>query len=540
MNSTYSSTVPPLLPKVSITGRQLGRPTIVSALAPYIYISAPMATTSHLTTMLDSGLQPKIASPAPILQKAQTGLEMANLNFDTRPNGQAHGVSPPATPPPGAHNPLTPHELESVPPRPPTPISRSSSSLSRPSVAVSPSLKSPPRNMSRFINACLISIVLGLNDSAPGALLPYIEDYYSISYGTVSLIFVAYAIGFVSAAPFTKWLQLKLGRGWFLFLSQMLVVVEYIVIVIRPPFVAMVLSFYISGLGSAWTLSVNNVFVTGLKNSTSLLGVFHGCYGVGGILGPLIATGFVSSGRSWSDFYYVTLGLAAFNAISAYWTSRGYEKEQQSQAPLQPDAGQSSRLRALLKTLRNRTTLLGAAFIFAYQGAEVSLSGWILSFLLTTRPHPASQTVSMGYITSGFWGGITLGRFILSHVMQRMGERLAVFVLIIGSAIFQLLVWFVPNIIGEAVAVAFVGLLLGPIYAFAIAAYNRLLNRDELVSALSFVSAMGSSGGAVAPFITGIISQKTGIWVVNPIAIGLFGAMALAWLLLPRTPKRRE
>jgi len=357
---------------------------------------------------------------------------------------------------------------------------------------------------------------------------------------------VAYAIGFIIAAPLTKWLQTKLGRAWFLLLSQTLVICEYVIIVVRPPFVIFVLSFFMSGLGSAWTLSLNNVFVSGMQNGTSLLGVFHGCYGVGGILGPLLATALVSSGRPWSDFYFVTLSLAIFNAICAFWTSRGYEQELSIPAQLQPtgsrqqDASQSSRIRALLKTIHNRTTLLGAAFIFAYQGAEVSLSGWIVSFLLTTRPHPASQSSSLGYVTSGFWGGITLGRFVLSHFMQRLGQRVAVTALIIGSALLQIAVWFVPDIIGEAVAVAFVGLLLGPIYAFAISTFSRLLNRDDLVSALSFVSAMGSSGGAVAPFVTGVVSQKVGIWVVNPIAMGLFGAMGIAWLLLPKTPKRRE
>ena len=501
-----------------------------------------MATSTLTTTILESEPQPAIASPPPVLQKAPNTLELSTLHFGNRNHGgKALGVSTPANTV-GVQTPRTPRELESNPPTP----TRASSPTRRPPVTEVQSLKSPAGNLYRFINSCVISFVLGLNDSAPGALLPYIEAYYSIAYGTVSLIFVAYAIGFVGAAPFTNWLQAKLGRAWFLLLSQSLVVCEYVMIVIRPPFAVVVVSFFIAGLGAAWTLSLNNVFVSGMKNGTSLLGIFHGCYGVGGILGPLIATALVGSGRYWSDFYFVTLALAVVNAVGAFWTSRGYEKELsmsnelQSTPSHQQDAGQPSRVRALLKTLRNRTTLLGATFIFAYQGAEVSLSGWILSFLLTTRPHPESQSVSLGYVTSGFWGSITLGRFVLSHFMQRLGDRTAVVVLIIGAALLQIVVWLVPAIIGEAVAVALVGLLLGPIYAFSISAFSRLLNRDELVNALSFISAMGSSGGAVAPFVTGIVSQQVGTWVVNPIAVGLFGVMGLAWLLLPRIPKKRE
>ena len=489
--------------------------------------------------MLEFEPQSKIASPPPAFQKAPRTFELDSLTFGTRYNG-------PETP--GTSNafefqiPRTPNDVESNPPTP----TRSRSTTRRASVAVAQSLSSPRGNLYRFLNSCFISLVLGLNDSAPGALLPYIESYYSISYGIVSLLFVANAIGFISAAPFTSTLQTKAGRAGILLVSQALILTAYVLIVSRTPFSVVVVSFFLSGLGAAWALAVNNVFVAGLNKGTELLGVFHGCYGVGGILGPLLATALVSSGRNWSDFYFVTLSLVAFNGFCAFWTSRGYEKELSSSAEQQlttsnqTDTNQPSRLRALLKALHNRTTLLGAAFIFAYQGAEVSISGWILSFLLTTRPHPESQSPSLGYITSGFWGGITLGRFVLSHIAHRLGERIAVTVLIIGAALLQIAVWFVPDIIGEAVAVSLVGLLLGPIYAFAISVYSRLLNRDELVSALSFVSAMGSSGGAVAPFVTGIVSQKVGTWVVNPVAIGLFAVMVAVWLTLPRVSKRRD
>ena len=498
-------------------------------------------TASFAATFLDLDSHAKVTSPPPAVQKAPTAFELDNLTFGTRYNGPN---TPDSVTSFGAQTPRTPNELESNPPTP----TRARSTTRGASTTAVQSLNFPSGNLYRFLNSCLISLVLGLNDSAPGALLPYIETYYSITYGTVSLLFVANAIGFILAAPFTSWLQTKLGRAGILLLSQALIVGAYVLIVSRVPFAVVAVSFFLSGLGSAWTLAVNNVFIASMTNGTALLGVFHGCYGVGGILGPLIATALVSSGRNWSDFYFVTLSLATFNGLCASWTSRSYEKQlsastdisltfsnQSNATPAQP-----SRLRTILKALHNRTTLLGAAFIFAYQGAEVSISGWILSFLLTTRPHPESQSPSLGYVTSGFWGGITLGRFVLSHLAHRLGERVAVIVLVVGAALLQLVVWFVPDIIGEAVAIALVGLLLGPIYAFAVSTYSRLLDRDELVSALSFVSAMGSSGGAVAPFVTGIVSQKVGTWVVNPVAISLFAGMVGMWLLLPRVSKRME
>jgi fucose permease len=117
---------------------------------------------------------------------------------------------------------------------------------------------------------------------------------------------------------------------------------------------------------------------------------------------------------------------------------------------------------------------------------------------------------------------------------------MSVVALVIGSAAFQLLVWLLPNVIGEAVAVAIVGLLLGPVYPLATGVFSKLLPRNIQMSSLGFVASMGSSGGALAPFLTGLLAQKLGTVVLNPICIALFIVMEIAWFLLPKQQKRTE
>lgn len=51
-------------------------------------------------------------------------------------------------------------------------------------------LSNPPMNRWRFLSACLMCFANGLNDSAPGALIPYLEKGYEIGYAVVSLIFI--------------------------------------------------------------------------------------------------------------------------------------------------------------------------------------------------------------------------------------------------------------------------------------------------------------------------------------------------------------
>lgn len=302
----------------------------------------------------------------------------------------------------------------------------------------------------------------------------------------------------------------------------------------------------------ATNLAIGQVFCSNLANNTALLGVFQGAYGIGGITGPLIATALVSHGSKWSRFYIIELCLAFINLLFSAWAFWNYEKDSETSDSVLPSPAPASQQAAARRgpkesikrswhsfrtLLTNKPTVLGALFIFAYQGAEVAISGWIISFLVQIRHGDPSK---VGFVTSGFWAGITVGRFTLSFLAHRVGERPSVFLFAAGALILELLVWFVPSIPGDSVAVAFSGVLLGPVYPCAVHIFQRLIPRNRMISSLSLIGSVGSSGGAVAPFMTGILAQKVGTFVLHPICIGLFMAMAVTWWMLPVPEKRDE
>lgn len=491
---------------------------------------------SHsIGAFIDLEQRPSIQGPPAALRKAPplpdvpAGYELDDLTRNRPHDGP---FSEPPTPS-GARTPKSPNELEMS--RPPSPVADDAADVVQ-------TLNNPPVNKWRLLSCCCMCFANGLNDSAPGALIPYMERDYGIGYAVVSLIFVTNAIGFISAAPLTQVLQGRLGRAKVLVLAEGIMLAGYIMLVVPSrPFPVVVLAFLLLGVGIALNLAPNNVFCANLANSTTTLGLFHGSYGIGGTIGPLMATALVSHGSTWSTFYTISIGITVLNLFLAYTTFRHYERDNPPLTTLQVTASGSevniSKSRLLKQSLKNKTTVLGALFIFAYQGAEVSISGWVISFLISYRHSSPSR---VGYVTAGFWAGITLGRFLLSHPAHKLGEKRAVALLIVGAAAFQLLVWLVPNVIGEAVAVAIVGLLLGPVYPCATAIFSRLLERRLQMTSLAVVSAFGSSGGAVAPFFTGLLAQGVGTWVLHPICIGLFSAMMGCWFGLPRVGKRRE
>ncbi|KAI9728596.1 MAG: hypothetical protein M1834_007624 [Cirrosporium novae-zelandiae] len=441
------------------------------------------------------------------------------------------GIQTPA----GAITPKTPNELEMS--LPPTPKESEAANIAH-------SIMKPYMNRFRYATACVTCFLNGMNDGAPGALIPYMEEYYHIGYAIVSLVFISNALGYIVAAPMVHALDSRFGRSKVLMTAECIRSLAYIAMVCTPSFPVIVVAFFFVGLAMATGLALNNVFCVNLVDSTTALAGYHGSYGIGATISPLIGTALVSHGILWSRFYFITIVLSIGNFFLAGWSFKNYAADLPTRliSALQQTVSRMSeenpsKMRILKNALKNRTTILGALFTFAYQGAEVAISGWVISYLITYRDGDPSK---VGYVSAGFWAGITLGRFTLVHQAHRIGEKYFVSALTAGALIFQLLVWLIPNVIGEAVACALLGYLLGPIAPTSTAIFSKLLPRSIQMSSLSFVSAMGSSGGAIWPFMTGLIAQSAGTFVLHPICIGLYVVMLAFVALLPRVGKRVE
>lgn len=330
-------------------------------------------------------------------------------------------------------------------------------------------------------------------------------------------------------------------------LSEAMMSAAYVIIACSPPFPVVVVAYLIMGFGNALNLALNNVFCANLSDSTVILGLAHGSYGVGGIVAPIAATSIVSNGIFWARFYLIPLGIRCFCFFYAGWAFWNYENEgtthfanslqhipgRQATAEL----GKTGRLGMLGRALKNTTTLVGALYIFAYQGGEVSESGWFVSYLIDYRK---GNPAKVGYVSSGFWAGITVGRFTLTHLAHTLGEKRCVVAMTLGAIAFQLMAWLIPNVIGNAVSVAIVGLLLGPVYPCAMTIFTKLIPGNLQVIAIGFIASAGSSGGAIVPFLTGLIAQSAGTFVLHPICISFFTLMLCCWAVLPRVAKRND
>ncbi|KAH6981552.1 hypothetical protein BKA56DRAFT_672363 [Ilyonectria sp. MPI-CAGE-AT-0026] len=78
--------------------------------------------------------------------------------------------------------------------------------------------------------------VSGANDAAYGALIPYLETYYDLSYLVVSLIFLSPFVGFMVSAAVNNWLHMKIGQRWIGFLCGACHTITYLILSQHPPY----------------------------------------------------------------------------------------------------------------------------------------------------------------------------------------------------------------------------------------------------------------------------------------------------------------
>lgn len=400
------------------------------------------------------------------------------------------------------------------------------------------SASNPPRNKWRIYAVYYCQVANGFNDAAPGALLHYIEQDYNISYSVVSLIWMLNALGFIFVACMSHKIQKHLGKFKSLLLGTLSSILMYSIVLSGTKFPVIVFGFFFGGCGLAIVLSQFNVFLSRLDKLSKYLSICHGSYGVGATISPLIATAIASKGIKWHYFYLILLALMISNTIIFSFVFKGADVDlapwdHDDVVHPEQDKGNS----AFMDAVKNRLTWIAAFFVLFYQGAEVSLAGWIVTFLLDYRH--GDKTV--GYVASGFWGGLTVGRLLLARPLHKyFGVRRSIIVVTLISLVLVILSWVIHNVLVVGIFISLSGVFIGPNYPLMISLVADLLPRKIQVVSLTITSAFGSSGGAIFPFVVGLISQRAGAFVVLPSFLALYSTMLVLWLMLPNKERLQK
>lgn len=370
--------------------------------------------------------------------------------------------------------------------------------------------------------------LIGANGGAVGVLLPSIGIYYNVDKSVLGFLFLASSIGYFLSAFSSSLLLEKLGQRLFLIVGALTFLLGTLTLGIKPPFAIVLATRLLLGFGMAIIETGLNAYVVTLPHRTSRLNSLHAFYGLGALIGPAIAAVLLAMNWGWNSVYLVwcllSLPLLVGFAIA-------FSRKLPRAAAREDE--ETSTGNVLIEAIKLPIIWWASLFLLLYVGIEVSLGSWSYSFLVEGQHQ---QIFLSSLIVSGYWLGLTLGRFTLSAVAERLGLSNVglIYLCMAGILVGVLIIWLLPFALFAAIGFCFIGFSLGPIYPTTVALVPNLVSSRLVSSAIGFLVSLSILGIALFPWLAGILAQGIGIWSLLPYTVMLTALMLVSWWVVFR------
>jgi fucose permease len=365
-------------------------------------------------------------------------------------------------------------------------------------------------------------VLVGLGAGATGVLVPYQLADYRISKVLLGLLFFAFSGGYVLSGLANGALIRWLGTRGQLVLGCSVYLVTAFGIGLHPSFPLLAVGSVAFGFGTGILDAGLNAYVATLPNHTSLLNYLHAFFGVGALLGPLLAGEIVDHRRlPWQDTYLV-LGAVSAPLLIGF----AVVLPRRVSVPLSSGA-------ALRPALRRPEVWLAATFLVLYVGVEVTVGNWGYSLLTLGQ---GREGLLASRVVSGYWLGLTVGRFLINAIASRLGVSLQrmMYGCLAGVIAATLLTWWGPNAAVGALGFGLMGFFLGPMFPTTIAVTPRLLPGRLVATAIGLLVGASVIGGAFFPWLAGALAQGLGLRSLLPYLLVLAMLQTVGWWSIAR------
>jgi FHS family Na+ dependent glucose MFS transporter 1 len=260
------------------------------------------------------------------------------------------------------------------------------------------------------------------------------------------------------------------------------------------------------------------------------MNALHFFFGVGAFISPIIIAQAVlmTGGVRWAYWILAFLILPVAVGLSRLPSPAAPGSEDESAAS---DGDETGVPRTSRSNHRVDVTLAVwiALFFFLYVGAEGSFGGWIATYAKATG---LGGSATAAYLTSVFWGALTLGRLLSIPLAARFSPRqvLAGDLMVCLISIFALLIWSGSEVI-TWIGTFGAGLGMASIFPTTISLAERHTTITGTVTSWFFVG--GSLGGMTIPWAIGQLFESVGprVTVFAIIAAVVLDAVIFAFIV---------
>ena len=358
---------------------------------------------------------------------------------------------------------------------------------------------------------------LGLTTGALGPTLSGLAEQTGSRLDEISFLFMARSLGYLFGSfgggrLFDKAPGNRVMAGALVVMAAMMALIPSVLVVWLLTVVAVMLGAAEGALDVGGNTLL--VWAHGERVGPFMNGL-HFFFGVGASLSPIIV-GQARSLTNNNSLAYRALALLLLPA--AIWLLRLPSPQSRSVSKHRPASQTDLRLVALV-----------ALFFFLYLGAEIGFGGWIFTYAVKLN---LSSERGADYLTSAFWGSLTLGRLLAIPIAVKLRPRiilLADLALCIASITMILLL---PDSVAALWSGTFgIGLAMASIFPTTFSFAERRMNITGKVTGWFLVGA--SAGAMLVPWLIGQLFESIGprvmmltILIDLALAAGIFAILA--------------
>ncbi len=242
----------------------------------------------------------------------------------------------------------------------------------------------------------------------------------------------------------------------------------------------------------------------------------HFAFGLGAFLAPIIVAQITAPGSNLTLAYWA---LAALIVPASLWILR---------LPSPAPAPRPAEATAQAGRVNYRLIALLAAFFALYVAGEVAFGAWVFTY--ATRLGLADEK-SAAYLTSAFWGALTVGRLVAIPLAARLRPRTILAVDLFGGlASVGLALFWANSAIAIWLGAIGAGFFMASVFPTLLTFAGRRMNITGQITSLFFVA--GSLGGVFLPWLIGQLFERIGprvtmtaIFVDLLVEAAVFGAL---------------
>lgn len=360
-------------------------------------------------------------------------------------------------------------------------------------------------------------IALGLANASLGPTLPGLAENTKTQLREVSFLFAARSLGYLIGSLLSGRLYDRLSghRVMAAMIIGMTATMAFIPI-LSQLWVLNILLLLLGIAEGGLDVGGNTLLVWVHRHAVGpFMNGLHFFFGVGAFLSPLIIAQALlrSGGIAWA---YWALALLIFPAALLLLRLPS------------PAARQSGAAVPAPEQLNYKLVILIASFFFLYVGAEVSFGGWIFTYTVTLN---IAEEAIAAYLTSAFWGALTVGRLLAIPLAARLRPRTILLSDLVGclASLGLILVWS-NSVLAIWLGAFSSGLAMASIFPTMLSFAGRRITITGQVTSLFFVGA--SLGGMILPSLVGQLFEWLGppavmvaILLDLTIAVGIFAAL---------------